>query len=54
MSDIGSGSGDAPINDFKINYPKRKSENKELDQDLSDFTPPPDELFDCYVRSTTE
>lgn len=54
MNNIGSGSSDAPTYEFKIEYPKRKSENKELNQDLSDFTPPPEELFDCYVRSDTE
>lgn len=46
---------DATLDGLKVEYPKRKEqETKELDQDLSDFTPPPEELFDCYVRSDTE
>lgn len=52
MSDIGSGSGDAPINEFKIDYPKRKLEN-EVKEPI-DFSVDDEELFDCYVRSTTE
>lgn len=47
---------DASLDGLKVEYPKRKElpEIKELDQDLSDFTPTTEELFDCYVRSNTE
>lgn len=49
MSDIGSGSGDAPINEFKIDYPKRKPESQ--DKEPIDTLVDESELFDCYVRS---
>lgn len=52
MSDIGPGSGDAPINELKIEYPKRKIENE--DKEPIDFSVDESELFDCYVRSDTE
>lgn len=50
MSDIGS--GDAPLDELKIEYPKRKSENE--DKEPIDTLVDEEELFDCYVRSDTE
>lgn len=49
-------SKDEPIqintDDFKIEYPKRKPENEI--KELIDSSVDDEELFDCYVRSTTE
>jgi hypothetical protein len=49
---IGSGSGDVPLDEFKLEYPKRKLEIQ--DKEPIDFSVDESELFDCYVRSDTE
>ena len=48
MSNIGSGSGDAPIDGLKVTYPKRKPESE--DKEPIDTLVDDEELFDLYVR----
>lgn len=43
---------DAPLDELKIEYPKRKPEIQ--DKDPIDTLVDDEELFDCYVRSNTE